>query len=315
MALGISRGDEVITSPYSFFATAGAIVRLGATPVFVDIDLDTYDIDADRILTALTPKTKALIPVHLFGLPADMAPIVELASAKGIAIVEDAAQAIGAVYKGQPAGAIGTCGCFSFFPSKNLGAFGDAGLVTTEDEALARRVRMLRVHGMEPRYCHPFVGGNFRMDAMQAAILRVKAPHLSAWTEARRENARRYRELFGAAGLTDRVVLPTEPPGRRHVFNQFVIRVERRDELKAHLAACGIGTEVYYPVPLHLQPCLRYLGHRCGDFPAAERAATESLALPIYGELTAAQQEAVVGAIGKFSDAAFTATSRGSSRE
>jgi dTDP-4-amino-4,6-dideoxygalactose transaminase len=300
MALGISRGDEVITSPFSFFASAGVIARLGATPVFVDIDAPTYNIDAERIGAAITPRTKAILPVHLFGLPADMGPIADAAFRAGIPIVEDAAQAIGATYKGQPAGGIGACGCLSFYPSKNLSAFGDAGLVTSNDPELAGRVRTMREHGMEPKYHHSVIGGNFRMDALQAAILRVKAPHLAAWTNARRENAARYRTLFRDAGLTDRVTLPAEPPERRHIFNQFVIRTARRDDLRAHLTERGIGTEVYYPVPLHLQPCFGYLGHRHGDFPAAEAAAAESLALPIYGELTLSQQQAVVAAVAEF---------------
>jgi dTDP-4-amino-4,6-dideoxygalactose transaminase len=244
MALGIARGDEVITSPYSFFASASAIARLGATPVFVDIDLDTYNIDAGRIPGAITPRTKAILPVHLFGLPAEMGPIADVASRAGLAIVEDAAQAIGATYQGQPAGGIGTCGCFSFYPSKNLSAFGDAGLVTSQDPELAGRVRMLREHGMSPKYRHSLIGGNFRMDALQAAILRVKAPHLAGWTDRRRENATRYAALFREARLTDQVALPVEPNGHRHTFNQFVIRAARRDELRAHLTASGIGTEI-----------------------------------------------------------------------
>jgi len=300
MTLGIKAGDEVVTPACSFFATAGAIVRLGATPVFVDIDLATYNLDPGRLREAVTPRTKAILPVHLFGLTADMDPIMEEASRAGVPVVEDAAQAIGAVYKGRPAGGIGSLGCFSFYPSKNLGAFGDAGLLTVNDDALVHRARMLRTHGMEPRYHHSLVGGNFRMDALQAAILRVKAPHLAAWTDARRDNARRYAALFREAGLTDRATLPVEPPGCRHIFNQFVIRVARRDALRDHLTARGIGTEIYYPVPLHLQPCLGYLGGRRGDFSEAERAAAESLALPIYGELTPAQQRTVVGAIAEY---------------
>ena len=300
MALGIARGDEVITSPYSFFANAAAIARVGATPVFVDIDLATFNLDADRIGASITPRTKAILPVHLFGLPADMGPIALAASRAGIPVVEDAAQAIGATYKGQPVGGIGTCGCFSFYPSKNLGAFGDAGLVTSNDRGFAERVRLMRQHGMEPKYHHSMIGGNFRMDALQAAILRVKAPHLPAWSSARRENAKRYRTLFLDHGLTDRVTLPVEPPGRRHIFNQFVIRTAGRDDLRAYLTERGIGTEIYYPVPLHLQPCLGHLGYRHGDLPAAERAAAESLALPIYGELTLAQQQAVVAAVARF---------------
>jgi dTDP-4-amino-4,6-dideoxygalactose transaminase len=301
MALDIGPGDEVVTTTYSFFATAGAIVRVGARPVLVDIDPVTFNIDPERAAAALTPRTKAVLPVHLYGLSADLDPIMETAARAGISVVEDAAQAIGARYKGRPAGGIGTCGCFSFFPSKNLGAFGDAGLLTTEDEALANRARLLRMHGMEPKYYHHLVGGNFRMDALQAAVLRVKAPHLAAWTEARRANAERYRGLFRDAGISDRVTLPVEPPDRTHIYNQFVIRVPDRDGLKRHLDGCGIGTEIYYPVPFHLQPCFAGLGYRLGDFPHAERAASESLAIPIYGELTVGQQEAVVGAIADYS--------------
>jgi len=297
MTLDIGPGDEVITSPYSFFATAGAIVRLGARPVFVDIDPSSFNIDPSRIETALTPRTKAIVPVHLFGLSADLDPILEAASRSGVPVIEDAAQAIGALYKTRTIGAIATVGCFSFFPSKNLGAFGDAGLITTNDGTLATRARLMRVHGMEPKYVHRLVGGNFRMDELQAAVLRVKAPHLAAWTEARRLNAARYIRLFNEAGLGDRLTVPVEPPGYRHIFNQFVIRTADRDGLKRHLDARGIGNEIYYPVPFHLQPCFANLGYRVGDFPHAERAANESLAIPIYGELTVEQQQAVVGAI------------------
>jgi dTDP-4-amino-4,6-dideoxygalactose transaminase len=297
MALGVTAGDEVVTPVYSFFATAGTIARLGARPVFVDIDAATYNIDATQVRLAITPRTKAILPVHLFGLAAEMDPVLEAAARAGIPVVEDAAQAIGARYGQQPVGGLGAFGCFSFFPSKNLGAFGDAGLVTSNDATLAARARLLRTHGMEPKYYHHAIGGNFRMDALQAAVLRVKAPHLARWTEARRANADRYRALFAAAGLLDRVGLPVEPAGRHHVFNQFVIRAPRRDALRARLAEASIGTEIYYPVPFHLQPCFAYLGHRAGDFPVAERAAAESLALPIYGELTADQQQAVVAAI------------------
>jgi dTDP-4-amino-4,6-dideoxygalactose transaminase len=298
IALGIGPGDEVITTTYSFFATAGAIARLGARPVLVDIDPVTFNIDPGQTAAAVTAKTKAIIPVHLFGLSADLDPIVECAQRRGIPVVEDAAQAIGALYKSKKVGGIGTLGCFSFFPSKNLGAFGDAGLLTTNDDALARRARLLRTHGMEPKYYHHVVGGNFRMDALQAAVLRVKAPHLEGWTRARRENAARYRLLFHRAGLDDVITLPAEPPDRLHIYNQFVIRCADRDALKRHLDRSGIGNEIYYPVPFHLQPCFSGLGYRQGAFPHAERAAAESLAIPIYGELTAAQQEAVVDGIG-----------------
>jgi dTDP-4-amino-4,6-dideoxygalactose transaminase len=229
-----------------------------------------------------------------------MEAVLDTAGRAGVAVVEDAAQAIGATYKSQPLGGLGAFGCFSFFPSKNLGAFGDAGLLTTNDYALAKKARLLRTHGMEPRYYHHLVGANFRMDALQAAILRVKAPHLAGWTERRRANAARYRTLFAEAGVLDRLTLPSEVADRHHIYNQFVIRTGDRDALKQHLENAGVGTEIYYPVPFHLQPCFSYLGHRPGEFPVAEQAANESLAIPIYSELTAAQQEAVVGAIGEF---------------
>jgi dTDP-4-amino-4,6-dideoxygalactose transaminase len=303
MALGIGPGDEVVTSTYSFFATAGSIVRVGARPVLVDIDPATFNLEPSAVADAITPRTRAILPAHLFGLSADLEPILAEAARRGAAVIEDAAQAIGAAYHGRPVGGLGVCGCFSFFPSKNLGAFGDAGLFTTSDPELARRARLLRVHGMEPKYYHHLVGANFRMDALQAAVLRVKAPHLAAWSEARRLNAARYRKLFAEAGLDGRVVLPSEPAGRRHIYNQFVIRTAARDALKRHLDASGIGTEIYYPVPFHLQPCFADLGYRAGDFPRAEQAAAESLALPIYGELTLAQQRTVVGAIAGFFDA------------
>jgi dTDP-4-amino-4,6-dideoxygalactose transaminase len=300
MALGVGPGDEVVTTPFSFVATAGSIVRLGARPVFVDIDPATFNLDPGGLAAAITDRTRAILPVHLFGLPADLDPILDEASRSGVPVVEDAAQAIGASYRGRGIGALGAFGCFSFFPSKNLGAFGDAGLVTTNDAALASRVRLLRTHGMDPKYVHRELGGNFRMDAIQAAVLRVKAPHLSAWTEGRRLNASRYVRLFRDAGLDGRVVLPFEPAGRHHVFNQFVIRTGGRDGLKRHLDALGIGNEIYYPVPFHLQPCFASLGHAAGDFPHAERAAAECLAIPIYGELTPAQQQVVVDAIAEY---------------
>jgi dTDP-4-amino-4,6-dideoxygalactose transaminase len=306
MALGIGPGDEVVTPTYSFFATAGAVARLGARPVLVDIDEATFNIDTAQAAEAITPRTKAIIPVHLFGQSADMDPLLDEASRSNVPVVEDAAQAIGATYKSRPLGSLGVFGCFSFFPSKNLGAFGDAGLLTATDDGLAKQARLLRTHGMEPRYYHHVIGANFRMDALQAAILRVKAPHLDGWTESRRANAVRYRALFREAGLLDRVTLPNERDDCRHIYNQFVIRVpgtdgtNLRDGLRAHLEERGIGTEIYYPVPFHLQPCFATLGYRRGDFPKAERASAESLAIPIYGELTSAQQEAVVGAIGEF---------------
>jgi dTDP-4-amino-4,6-dideoxygalactose transaminase len=300
MALGIKAGDEVVTTTYSFFATAGAIVRVGAKPVLVDIDPATFNIDPAQAAAAITPRTKAIMPVHLFGLGADMDPIMDAANRAGIPVIEDAAQAIGAAYRSRPLGTIGAFGCFSFFPSKNLGAFGDAGLLTSEDDELAERARLLRTHGMRPKYYHRLVGANFRMDALQAAVLRVKAPHLAGWTDGRRANAARYRRLFHAAGLDASVTLPIAPADRSHIFNQFVIRTRDRDGLKRHLDEQGIGNEIYYPVPFHLQPCFADLGYRHGAFPHAELAAQESLAIPVYGELTGDQQEAVVSAVGQF---------------
>jgi len=300
MTLDIGPGDEVVTTPYSFFATAGCVVRVGARPVMVDIDPATFNIDPALAAAAITPRTKAVMPVHLFGLSADLDPIMDAANRAGIPVIEDAAQAIGSTYKSRPLGGIGALGCFSFFPSKNLGAFGDAGLLTTNDDTLAEKARLLRTHGMKPKYHHHLVGANFRMDALQAAVLRVKAPHLDGWTEGRRRNAARYRALFRDAGLDGAIGLPIEPPDRRHIFNQFVIRTPERDALKRHLDEQGIGNEIYYPVPFHLQPCFANLGHRRGDFPHSERAANETLAIPIYGELTEAQQQTVVSAIAQF---------------
>ncbi len=300
MALEIGPGDEVITPTYSFFATAGAVARLGARPVFVDIDPDTYNIDAAAAVAAITSRTRAIVPVHLFGQSADLGPVLDAASPRSIPVIEDAAQAIGATYHGRPLGSWGAIGCFSFFPSKNLGAFGDGGLVTSTDETHARRLRLLRNHGMEPKYYHHLVGGNFRLDALQAAVLRVKLPHLAGWTAARQRNARRYRALFDEARLSGAVRLPVEATDRTHIYNQFVIRVPNRDALRDYLAQHGIGTEIYYPVPFHLQTCFAGLSYREGAFPVAEAAARESLALPIYGELTEAQQAEIVSAIRSF---------------
>ena len=300
MALGIGPGDEVITPTFSFFATAGCVSRLGAVPKLVDIDPVTFNVNVHAVERAITPRTRAIIPVHLFGLCADMDPLIDIARRRNIAIIEDAAQAIGSRYGDRQAGTMGTFGCFSFFPSKNLGAFGDAGLVTTNDEGLAGRVRMLRNHGAEPKYYHKYIGGNFRLDALQAAVLRVKLPHLSAWTEFRRRNAARYDSLFEAAKLDEVLTLPYEPANRYHIFNQYVIRAPKRDALRSHLDASGIGNEVYYPVPFHLQECFASLGYRQGEFPEAESAASDVLAIPIYGELTEEQQSHVVGRIAAF---------------
>ena len=297
MALGVGPGHEIITSTYSFFATAGCVARLGATPVFVDIDPVSFNIDPSGVRAAINKRTRAIMPVHLFGLCADMDPIIDAASTNWVPVIEDACQAIGARYKGRQAGTMAAAGCFSFFPSKNLGAFGDGGLVTTNDAALAREVRLLRNHGAEPKYFHKRVGGNFRLDALQAAVLRVKLPHLARWTETRRENAGRYAELFRDANLLDRVALPVEPPGFTHIFNQFAVRLPNRDTVRDRLAQAGIGTEVYYPVPFHRQECFAGLGHHVEGFPNADRAAGSSLALPIYAELTRDQQAAVVDAL------------------
>ena len=299
MALGIGPGDEVITPTFSFFATAGAVSRVGATPIFVDIDPLTCNVDPDAVKAAIGPKTRAIIPVHLYGQSADMAPILDAAARAGIPVIEDAAQAIGATYRGRQAGSLGTMGCFSFFPSKNLGAFGDAGLLTTGDDRLAHEVRLLRNHGAEPKYFHQRIGGNFRLDAVQAAVLRGKLPHLDRWTEMRRRNADRYDRLFAASAAAARITLPARVKDCRHIFNQYVIRVPHRDAVKARLDAAHIGSEIYYPVPFHLQECFARLGYRRGEFPAAEAAAAETLALPIYGELTEPQQREVVDAVSR----------------
>ncbi len=297
MALDIKAGDEVITPTYSFFATAGCVARVGGMPRLVDIDPATYNLDVEQVRRAITPRTKAIIPVHLYGQMADMSALMDVAREHAVPVIEDACQSIGATQNGVAAGTIGAAGCFSFFPSKNLGAFGDAGLIVTNDAALAHELKLLRNHGAEPKYFHKRIGGNFRLDALQAAVLRVKLPHLDGWTEARRANARRYDELFAGAGLAGRVVLPREMPGFRHIFNQYIVSVPNRDRVRQHLAAQGIGTEIYYPVPFHLQECFATLGYRRGDFPHAEAAAESTLALPIYGELTREQQQAVVAAI------------------
>jgi dTDP-4-amino-4,6-dideoxygalactose transaminase len=300
MALDVGPGDEVVTTPFSFFATAGSVARLGARPVFVDIDAATFNIDTGRIEAAITPRTKAIVPVHLFGQSAGMDAITEIATRTSVPVVEDAAQAIGTTYRDQIVGGLGAIGCFSFFPTKNLGTFGDGGLVTTRDAALARKMRAIRQHGGEVKYHHDSVGGNFRLDALQAAILRVKLPHLDAWTQARQRNAERYDAMFADASLTDIIRLPVRASDSTHIFHQYVIRTPERDRLRAFLQDRGVGTEVYYPVPLHLQPCFRGLGQSAGAFPRAEAAATEVLALPIYGELTEIQQGWVVEAIREF---------------
>lgn len=328
MAIDLKPGDEVITTPYTFFATAGAVSRLGGKPVFVDIDPLTFNIDPAAIEAAITERTRAIIPVHLYGQMAQMKPIMEIAERHNLYVIEDAAQAIGSEDEGRRAGSIGHFSCFSFFPSKNLGGFGDGGMVTTNDAELADRVKLLRNHGYRPKYYNKVVGGNFRLDAIQAAVLRVKLKYLDQWTQARQRNAARYRDLFNEAGLsinadslpylqTDEsdarfdtassplasasgVVLPVEAHNVRHIYNQFVIRSGRRDDLMNFLRDCQIGTEVYYPVPMHLQECFADLGYGEGGFPKSERAAAETLALPIYPELTEEMLTSVVLAIAKF---------------
>jgi len=349
MALDLGRGDGVITSSFTFFATAGVIARLGATPIFVDIDPTTYNIDPEKLREVVEKgcdvdqgtgrpverksrvDIKAIIPIHLYGQCADMDPLMEMTQKAHLDIVEDAAQAIGAIYyskrlksKGDEpaitartsgenpgtrrerpraackAGSMGRLGCFSFFPTKNLGGFGDAGMVVTDDEAMAEKIRVLRVHGSQPKYHHHLIGGNFRLDELQAAILNVKFLHLERWTEARRRNAERYGRLFEEMGLTEHIQLPAIQEGSRHIFHQYVIRVPQRDRLREFLHAKGVGTEIYYPIPLHLQKCFRYLGYKGGDLPESEKAAKETLALPIYPELSQEQQEYVVEQIRNF---------------
>lgn len=315
LAIDIGPGDEVITTPYTFFATAGSIWRTGAKPVFVDIEPDTFNIDPARIEAAITRRTRAIIPVHLFGQVAEMGPIQEIARRHGLTVLEDAAQAIGSAYHGTRAGTLGDVAAFSFYPSKNLGGFGDGGMVTTNQPQLARRITRLRVHGMEPKYHHHEVGFNSRLDAFQAAVLRVKLRHLDAWTSLRRDVADRYRNLFASHGLEEMVGLPIERQGNFHIYNQFVIRVPAflRDSLRDYLTARKIGSEIYYPIPLHLQVCFASLGHKPGDFPHSEAAARETIALPIYAELTDAEQRYVVGSIRQFIDE-FAYPSRKSDR-
>ncbi len=299
MALDIGPGDEVITTPFSFFATASCIARVGATPVFADIEPSSFNLDPRSVEERLTPRTRAIIPVHLFGQCADMEPLWRIAVRNGLSIVEDACQAVGAEYRGRRAGVLGTLGCFSFFPTKNLGGAGDGGAVTADDADLAERLRRLRVHGDTGGYTHVELGINSRLDALQAAVLDVKLRHLEKWTAARQQNARRYGELFRKYGLLDVVELPTVGPERRHVFNQYCIRVKAglRDRLLSELRKRGVGCAVYYPKPLHLQKCFAHLGYRPGDLPEAEKAAAEVLALPVFPGLTAEQQETVVRTI------------------
>lgn len=296
MALGIGAGDEVITTPYTFFSTAGCISRVGARPVFVDIDARTFNINPEQIEAAITEKTRAILPVHLFGQCAEMEGILELAAKHDIRVIEDAAQAIGAKYKGRGAGTMGNLGCFSFFPSKNLGGFGDGGMVVTNDAALAEKIAVLRTHGSKPKYFHSMIGGNFRLDAIQAAILRVKLSHLDAWTEKRRQNASVYDQLLKELP----VVTPHIEEYNFSIFNQYVIRVQRRDELMSFLKEKEVGCAIYYPLPLDLQRCYEHLGYRKGDFPESERAAAESLSIPVFPELTEEQLRYVVEQIGLF---------------
>jgi len=300
LALEIDRGDEVITTPFTFVATASSIARVGAKPVFVDIDPETFNISPKAVEKVITPRTKAIMPVHLFGLSAEMNEINEIAAADRIPVIEDAAQALGGRYEGRAVGSIGMLGCFSFFPSKNLGGAGDGGLVTTNDATLAERLRLLRVHGARTKYEYELLGLNSRLDALQAAILRVKLRHLDQWETGRKRNADRYRELFHEFRLESVVKSPVAPSRLTHVYNQFTIRVRERDALREHLQARGIPTEIYYPRPLHLQKAFAYLGHRPGDFPESEAAGLEVLSLPIYPELTEEQQRTVVAAIADF---------------
>ena len=317
MVLDIGAGDEVITSPYTFFATGGTIARAGARPVYCDIDAGSFNLSAAAVEHFISREcevrggklfnkrtqgiVKALMPVHLYGQVADMDPLMAIARQHGLRVIEDAAQAIGSAdAQGRRACSFGDIGCLSFFPTKNLGAFGDAGMCVTNDAALAERLRIFRVHGGEPKYYHQFIGGNFRIDEIQAAVLNVKLPQLDAWSAGRQRNAAYYDGAFAKAALGGAVATPCAAPGARHIYNQYVIRVRRRDELRAHLAAAGVGTEIYYPVPLHLQQCFAYLGHRAGDFPESERAAAETLALPIYPELEIAQLQYVVDSIAAF---------------
>ena len=298
-AYGVTAGDEVITTPFTFFATAGAIARCNATPVFVDIDPITFNIDPSKIEEKITDKTKAIIPVHLYGQVSDMDGIMEVAKKHNLFVLEDAAQAIGATYKGKTVGELADAATYSFFPTKNLGAYGDAGMIVTKHEELADKMRVIRVHGSKPKYYHHVLGYNSRLDEMQAAILNVKFPHLNEWSEKRRAHASRYTEMLKAA-LGDRVVTPVEVEGNYHVFHQYTIRVEKRDELQKFLAEQGVSTMVYYPQPLHLQPVFKELGYKEGDFPVTEKATQEAISLPMFPELSEEQQNYVVECITKF---------------
>ncbi len=302
MAYDVGPGDEVICPSYTFFATASAVTRLGATPVFVDIEPDTCNLDVEQVAERVTSRTRAIIPVHLYGQCADMEPLLGLARLHGLAVIEDACQAIGAGYRGKSAGSIGDVGCFSYYPTKNLGAYGDAGMLTADDDALADKLRLLRGHGMQPRYYHKLVGINSRLDSLQAAVLNVKLPHLDRWTEARRTRAERYTKAFTERGLGDALRLPVVRADRKHVWNQYVIHVgdDRRNALRAFLADRKIGTEVYYPVPLHRQECFSYLGYGSGSLPHTERAAAETVALPIFPELRDDEQQRVIDAVTEF---------------
>lgn len=300
MALGIGPGDEVMMPPLTFFATAGAVVRVGATPVFVDVEPRTLNLDVAKVEQKITPRTKAIMPVHLYGQTADLEALADLCKRHGISMIEDAAQSLGARSAAHVAGSVGAFGCFSFFPSKNLGALGDAGLLVTRDAALFRRARMLRQHGAEPKYHHALIGGNFRLDALQAAFLRVKLPHLDEWARGRQQNAAAYDALFAAAGLAPELLRTPPRVYAGHVYNQYVIRSSRRDALMAHLRAHGIGCEVYYPVPMHLQACFADRGEPLGTYPNAERACNEALALPIFPELGRERLERVATTIVDF---------------
>lgn len=310
MALDIKPGDEVITTPYTFFATAGAIARLGAKPVFVDIDPVTCNIDPAGITEKITSQTKAIIPVHLYGQCADMDPILEIAKAYGLKVIEDGAQAIGSEYHGRRAGSMGDIGCFSFFPSKNLGAFGDGGAVTTNDDNLAEKLRTLRAHGSKPKYYHKVIGGNFRLDAIQAAVVRVKLKYLDGWTHSRQQVAQRYDRLFAQTGMVgQQVELPKTVHGR-HIFNQYVIRAKDREAVRQHLTDQGIGNAIYYPVPMHIQECFSYLGYKAGDMPESEKAANETLAIPLYPSLSEQHQKEVVEALLSYYTAQGSQSSR-----